>query len=151
MNTIRKEVRELITLNERIQSALAQGDRMTDDETELIQVCANELLACVPRTEGLNPECHEWDMGNEGKELLSADALREIRYHTVDTNGECVLDVTGPVCRIDKHEQVRVVEGIDETAGCRVVPKTDVGRFIFHNVGYGSVGQPAEEHHEGGL
>jgi hypothetical protein len=31
MNTIRKEVRDLISVNERIQSARAQGLQLTDD------------------------------------------------------------------------------------------------------------------------
>jgi hypothetical protein len=37
-----------------------------------------------------------------------------------------VLDVTGTVCRIDKHEQARSVECFDKTARGCVVPETDV-------------------------
>ena len=48
MNDLRKEVRELITINEKIQSALLQGDRMTDDEATLIRQCATELLEKIP-------------------------------------------------------------------------------------------------------
>jgi predicted phosphodiesterase len=45
MKNLRKEVRELISINEKIQSALLHGDRMTDDEATLIRQCASELLA----------------------------------------------------------------------------------------------------------
>ena len=48
MNDLRKEVRELITINEKIQSALLQGDRMTDDEATVIRQCATELLEKIP-------------------------------------------------------------------------------------------------------
>ena len=47
MNNMRKEVRELITINEKIQSALIQGECLTDDETELIRMCATELLTSI--------------------------------------------------------------------------------------------------------
>jgi hypothetical protein len=49
MMNIRKEVRELITINEKIQSALIQGESLTDDETQLIQICASELLTSISR------------------------------------------------------------------------------------------------------
>lgn len=45
MNGIRKDVRDLIAVNERLQSALAQGEQLTDDEACIIRMCANELLA----------------------------------------------------------------------------------------------------------
>ena len=48
MNNVRKEIRDLISLNERIQSALLHGDRVTDDEAALIRQCANELLEKIP-------------------------------------------------------------------------------------------------------
>jgi hypothetical protein len=51
MNTIRKEVRDLITVNEKIQSALAMGERLTDDEAVLVRMCAGELLDRVPATD----------------------------------------------------------------------------------------------------
>ncbi len=44
MNNIRKEIRDLITINEKIQSALLNGDRLTDDEAILTRQCATELL-----------------------------------------------------------------------------------------------------------
>jgi hypothetical protein len=44
MNNVRKEIRDLITINEKIQSALLSGDRITDDEALLIRQCASELL-----------------------------------------------------------------------------------------------------------
>ena len=44
MNNVRKEIRDLITINEKIQSALLNGDRITDDEATLIRQCASELL-----------------------------------------------------------------------------------------------------------
>ena len=45
MNTIRKEVLDLISVNERIQSARAQGPQLTDDEQGLIEMCARELMS----------------------------------------------------------------------------------------------------------
>ena len=48
MNNLRKEVRDLITINEKIQSALLNGDRLSDDEATLIRQCASELLDTVP-------------------------------------------------------------------------------------------------------
>ena len=45
---IRKDVRELITINEKIQSALLTRDVFTDDEVTLIRQCATELLKNVP-------------------------------------------------------------------------------------------------------
>jgi hypothetical protein len=53
MNTIRKEVRELITVNEKIQSAMAQGRQLTDDEKGLIEMCARELIASVATKQNL--------------------------------------------------------------------------------------------------
>ena len=44
MNNVRKEIRDLITINEKIQSAVLHGDRITDDEAALIRQCASELL-----------------------------------------------------------------------------------------------------------
>jgi hypothetical protein len=48
MNNVRKEVRDLITINEKIQSALLNGDRLSDDEATLIRQCASELLETIP-------------------------------------------------------------------------------------------------------
>ena len=48
MNSVRKEVRDLITINEKIQSALLHGDPISDDEATLIRQCASELLEKIP-------------------------------------------------------------------------------------------------------
>ena len=48
MNNVRKEIRDLITINEKIQSALLHGDQLTNDEAALIRQCASELLDKVP-------------------------------------------------------------------------------------------------------
>ena len=48
VNNVRKEIRDLITLNEKIQSALLHGDHLTDDEVSLIRQCASELLEKIP-------------------------------------------------------------------------------------------------------
>lgn len=47
LQTIRKDVRDLISINEKLQSALVQGDQLTADETAIIRLCAGELLASV--------------------------------------------------------------------------------------------------------
>ena len=44
MNTIRKEVFELIGIHEKIQSVMSQGEPLTEDEKGLIEMCASELL-----------------------------------------------------------------------------------------------------------
>ncbi len=48
MNNVRKEIRDLISINEKIQSALLSGDHITDDEATLIRQCASELLEKIP-------------------------------------------------------------------------------------------------------
>ena len=48
MNNVRKEIRDLITINEKIQSTLLHGDQLTNDEAALIRQCASELLEKVP-------------------------------------------------------------------------------------------------------
>ena len=48
MNNVRKEIRELISINEKIQSALVHGDHMSNDEALLIRQCATELLEKIP-------------------------------------------------------------------------------------------------------
>ena len=47
MDSIRKEVRDLITLNERIQSALIRGEGLTDTEMGIIRMCCAELVASM--------------------------------------------------------------------------------------------------------
>ena len=41
---IRKEILQLISLNERIQSTLLMGDRLNEDEIQIVKNCAKELL-----------------------------------------------------------------------------------------------------------
>ena len=48
MNNVGKEIRDLISINPKIQSALLHGDRITDDEVVLIRQCASELLEKIP-------------------------------------------------------------------------------------------------------
>jgi hypothetical protein len=50
MNNVRKEIRELISINEKIQSALVHGDHISNDEAMLIRQCATELLEKIPAT-----------------------------------------------------------------------------------------------------
>ena len=50
MSNLRKEVRDLISINEKIQSALLHGDRITDDEAVLIRQCASESVGENPGT-----------------------------------------------------------------------------------------------------
>jgi len=50
MHAIRREVLDLITLNERVQSVLARGEQLTEDERALIRMCAKELLAGIEAT-----------------------------------------------------------------------------------------------------
>jgi hypothetical protein len=45
---LRKDVRDLISLNEKIQSALLQGESITHDEAIIIRQCAIELLEKFP-------------------------------------------------------------------------------------------------------
>ena len=62
---LRKEVRDLISLNEKLQSALLRGDHITDDEASVIRLCASELLEKVPEPQyrhgaiHKSPERHE--------------------------------------------------------------------------------------------
>jgi hypothetical protein len=48
MKSLRKEIRDLISINEKIQSALLNGDRLSHDEVTLIRQCASELLKTIP-------------------------------------------------------------------------------------------------------
>jgi hypothetical protein len=43
MNSVRIEVRDLIALNEKIQRALLQGERLTDSEKQIIRLCSTDL------------------------------------------------------------------------------------------------------------
>ena len=55
LSHLRKEVRDLITVNEKIQSALVHGDQMTEDEATLIRQCAKELLEKTPASPAAKP------------------------------------------------------------------------------------------------
>lgn len=63
MNTIRKEVRDFIPLNERIQSALLQEESLTGTEMCIIRMCTTELLASLAGTHsrGSQPEWRDGD------------------------------------------------------------------------------------------
>lgn len=61
MNNVRKEIRDLITINEKIQSALMNGDRITDDEAILIRQCAAELLEKIPAPQEWRRTTHSGD------------------------------------------------------------------------------------------
>ena len=48
MDTIRRDVLNLITANEKIQSLLLRGEEFTKDEAAVVRMCATELLSRVP-------------------------------------------------------------------------------------------------------
>lgn len=52
IQTIRKEVRDLISINERIQGAVLRGEGITIDEAELIKITASELLTTAAKLQG---------------------------------------------------------------------------------------------------
>ena len=60
MDTIRKEVRDLITLNERIQSALIRGEGLTETEMGIVRMCSAELLASMSPPDVSRPEL-KWE------------------------------------------------------------------------------------------
>jgi hypothetical protein len=47
-NGFRKEIRDFISVSERIQSIVAQGGQLSRDEAEVVRHCATELLEKVP-------------------------------------------------------------------------------------------------------
>ncbi len=55
MNGIRKEVLQLISVNEKIQSTLLMGERLQDDEREIVKNCANELLQAASDSQKTPP------------------------------------------------------------------------------------------------
>ena len=71
MDTLRKEVHELISLNERTQSSILRGERMTDTEIGIISMCANELLTSA---------------GNAGKTLPNAHDGKSVHTARTDSN-----------------------------------------------------------------
>ena len=72
MNNVRKEIRDLITINEIIQSALVNGDRITADEAILIRQCAAELLKNIPAPEEWQRDSQPLD-GHQGAGKLGTD------------------------------------------------------------------------------
>ena len=48
MHAIRRDVLNLITANEKIQSLLLRGEELTKDEAAVVRMCATELLSRVP-------------------------------------------------------------------------------------------------------
>lgn len=54
MNSIREEVRELMSVNVRIQRVLAHGQQLTEDEKALVIMCACALITCVFKTESFS-------------------------------------------------------------------------------------------------
>ena len=46
--TFRKDILDFISVSERLQSMLAQGDRLSADEADVVRLCAAELLEKVP-------------------------------------------------------------------------------------------------------
>lgn len=51
MNTRRKDVRDLIRVDEKIQSAMGQGSRLTDDDKTVIDMWELTDCVCVGKTE----------------------------------------------------------------------------------------------------
>jgi len=45
---IRKEIKDYISISERIQSIIAQGNHLSSDEAGIVRLCAAELLEKVP-------------------------------------------------------------------------------------------------------
>ena len=50
LKSISLDVRQLISINEKIQSAVLRGTPLNHDETEIVQRCATELLHLAHRT-----------------------------------------------------------------------------------------------------
>ena len=48
VNGFRKEIRDFISVSERIQSVVARGERLSRDEAGVVRLCATELLKKVP-------------------------------------------------------------------------------------------------------
>ena len=48
--TFRQEIVDFISVCERLQSALAQGERLSNDEAGVVRLCAAELLEKVPES-----------------------------------------------------------------------------------------------------
>jgi len=46
--TLRKDIANFISASERLQSMLAQGERLSSDEAGIVRFCAVELLEKIP-------------------------------------------------------------------------------------------------------
>jgi len=49
LKNISWDVRQLVSINERIQSAILRGRTLSHDETEIVRQCAAELLEVAQR------------------------------------------------------------------------------------------------------
>ena len=52
MNVLKElsfDVRQLISINEKLQSAVLRGTTLNQDEIEIVRLCANELLDLTKR------------------------------------------------------------------------------------------------------
>jgi hypothetical protein len=54
MHAIRRDVLNLITANEKIQSLLLHGEELTKDEAAVVRMCAAELLSRVPDRDAID-------------------------------------------------------------------------------------------------
>lgn len=48
--SLRKEISDFVSVSERIQSILAQGENLSKDETGVLRFCATELLKNLPES-----------------------------------------------------------------------------------------------------
>ena len=69
MKTIRKDVQELISDIERIQSALAQGHRFTEDEKDLMEICAGQLITYVGEGERFRQAARRSSESSDGAQF----------------------------------------------------------------------------------
>ena len=53
---IRKEIRDFITISEKIHSLIAQGEKLNEDERSVLQECTSELQELIgPADESTSP------------------------------------------------------------------------------------------------
>jgi hypothetical protein len=73
MKMLRKEVQDLISIYEKIHTALVHGETLNEDEKDFIQICAGQLMASASRTERFSkPELRHNGAGlQEGSVELS--------------------------------------------------------------------------------
>ena len=70
MNTVRKEVRDLISVHERLQSALSLGESFTETERGIIRMCTTELLASIASKHIMKP--------GDGNEAVALGRLSDV-------------------------------------------------------------------------